>query len=98
VSVRASWEQGYVTMVRVRNTGKASRTWSVTVTHSDTQNITLRNTWNASGRQSGDRFTFTGASLAPGATFDFGFQASKNGRGNARPAGCTAVGGRCTVS
>ena len=85
-------------MVRVRNTGTTARTWSVTVTHSADQNITLRYTWNAKGHQSGDSFTFTGGPLAAGASFDFGFQTAKTGRGNAHPAACTVVGGKCVVS
>lgn len=98
VTVSASWEQGYVAGVRIRNTGNTTRSWSVTVTHSRQQNLTLRNTWSASGQQNGDSFTFTGGPLAAGATVNFGYQAAKNGRGDARPAGCTVVGGRCGVS
>jgi hypothetical protein len=98
VNVGASWEEGYVAAVRVRNSGNTSRTWSVTVTHSRQRNLTLRNTWNARGRKNGDSVTFTGGPLAPGATADFGYQISKSGRGDARPAGCTVVGGRCSVS
>src|SRR5262249_5679032 len=39
VSVPASWEQGYVTSVRVRNTGTKAVTWIVTVTHSNQQDL-----------------------------------------------------------
>jgi cellulase/cellobiase CelA1 len=97
--VGASWEQGYVATARVTNDGEAAaRSWTVTVTH-DGDDLTLRNTWNAAGRQSGDSFTFTGGGpLASGETASFGFQAGKDGGGDARPANCTVVGGRCSVS
>ncbi len=98
MNVGASWEQGYVAAVRVQNTGKTSRTWTVRVTHSGQQNLTLRGVWNATGRQSGDTLTFTGGTLAPGATASFGYQVAKNGRGDARPSSCSVVGGRCSVS
>lgn len=98
VRVGAGWEQGYVAMARVTNDGEAARSWTVTVTHSGDDDVTLRNTWSAEGRQGGDSFTFTGGPLAPGETASFGFQAGTEGRGNARPAGCTVVGGRCSVS
>jgi cellulase/cellobiase CelA1 len=89
----ARWEQGYVASVRVQNTGKTARAWTVRVTH-DGPDLTLRGTWNATGRQSGDTLTFTGGTLAPGATAMFGYQVN----GDARPSGCTVVGGKCSVS
>jgi cellulase/cellobiase CelA1 len=85
-------------MVRVQNTGKTAKDWSVTVSHSGQDNLRLLGTWNARGSQSGDRLVFTGDSLAPGATASFGYQVNKTGRGNARPAGCSVVGGGCRVS
>lgn len=85
-------------MVRVQNTGNAAATWTVTVTHSGLRNLRLAGTWNARGSQNGDNVVFTGDALAPGATANFGYQVSKSGRGNARPAGCTVAGGRCGVS
>jgi cytoskeletal protein RodZ len=98
LSVPASWEQGYVGAVRVRNVGSGSRSWSVTVSHSGQDNLRLTGSWNARGSQSGDNLTFTGGPLAPGATITFGYQVSKSGRGNARPSGCSVVGGKCGVS
>ncbi|MFI5890847.1 cellulose binding domain-containing protein [Actinoplanes sp. NPDC051513] len=82
----------------MRNTGRAVASWSVTVRHSDQDNLRLLGTWNARGSQSGDNLTFTGGPLAPGASASFGYQVSKSGRGNARPSGCSVVGGTCGVS
>ena len=97
VNVGASWEQGYVAMVRVENTGKKSANWTVTVTHSNLSDLRLAGTWGARGTQQGSRIIFTGGPLAPGATVNFGYQTSKTGRGNARPSGCAIVGGQCGV-
>ncbi|MCU7725333.1 cellulose-binding domain-containing protein [Actinoplanes sp. KI2] len=98
VTVTASWDQGYVAQVRVRNNGDAAGSWSVTVSHADLNNLHLVSTWNATGKQSGDNVVFTGGPLAPGASAGFGYQVSKTGRGNARPSGCAVVGGSCRVS
>lgn len=98
MGVPASWEQGYVASVRVRNTGTKPITWTVTVTHSDQQDLTLGNTWGATGKQSGDTLTFTGGPLTAGQTVTWGYQVAKTGTGNARPAACTVVGGTCAVS
>ncbi|WP_433375102.1 cellulose binding domain-containing protein [Actinoplanes sp. CA-142083] len=98
MSLGASWEQGYVAAVRVQNTGNAAGSWNVTVGHSGQSNLRLLGTWNARGSQSGDTLTFTGGQLAPGASATFGYQVSKSGRGNARPSGCSVVGGKCAVS
>ncbi|WP_433301208.1 cellulose binding domain-containing protein [Actinoplanes sp. CA-030573] len=98
LAVGASWEQGYVGMVKVRNTGNVARSWTVTVSHSGLENLRFMGAWGARGTQSGDKIVLTGGPLAPGATASFGYQVSKTGRGNARPAGCTVVGGACSVS
>ncbi|GAA2641697.1 cellulose binding domain-containing protein [Paractinoplanes durhamensis] len=98
VSLGANWDQGYVAMVRIKNTGDRAAGWTVTVSHSGVDDLRLTNTWNARGSQQGNRLTFTGGELAPGASFSFGYQVSKGGRGNARPSGCSVVGGKCGVS
>jgi len=88
-----------VASVRVQNTGGATGSWSVTVSHATVNDLRLLGTWGAaSGRQSGDNVVFTGGSLAAGDSAGFGYQISKTGRGNARPSGCAVVGGRCRVS
>jgi cellulase/cellobiase CelA1 len=98
LSVPASWEQGYVAAVRIRNNGRAAQPWTVTVSNSGLDDLRLTGTWNARGSQSGTKLTFTGDALAPGASVTFGYQVSKNGRGGARPSGCSVVGGKCSMS
>ncbi|SNY28801.1 cellulose binding domain-containing protein [Paractinoplanes atraurantiacus] len=97
LSVTASWDQGYVAFVRVENSGDATAQWRVTVSHSGLDDMELRGVWNASGDRNGSSLSFSGGSLAPGKSVTFGYQISKSGRGNARPAGCSAVGGSCSV-
>lgn len=97
VSVGASWEQGYVAMVRVKNEGGFAAGWKVTVTHRGVENMRLLGVWNARGTQSGTSVIFTGDHLAAGATASFGYQVSMTGKGNARPSGCSVVGGKCSV-
>jgi cytoskeletal protein RodZ len=99
VSVSASWDQGYVASVRVRNTGNATGSWKVTVSHADLSNLRLVGTWgSARGTQSGDNVVFTGGPLAAGGSAGFGYQVSMSSRGNAHPSGCSVVGGKCGVS
>ncbi|WP_169789722.1 cellulose binding domain-containing protein [Actinoplanes subtropicus] len=95
----SSWDQGYVASVRVQNTGKATGSWTVTVSHADLRNLRLLGVWGtARGTQNGENVVFTGAPLAAGASTGFGYQVSATGRGNTRPSGCSVVGGRCGVS
>lgn len=97
VSLSASWDGGYVANVRLTNSGAKSVNWTVTVTHSGQTRLRLTETWNATGSQRGSSFVFTGGPLAPGATATFGFQSAGQSQGAARPAGCSVVGGTCTV-
>jgi len=97
LSVTASWQSGYMAVVRVVNEGDEPVRWKVTVSHSGQHDLQLRNTWNARGELSGSSLVFTGGTLAPGRTASFGFQTSKSGRGDARPADCNALGGTCRV-
>ena len=97
VGVTASWNAGYVAFVKVQNTGTAARTWSFTVTHPGQDGLRLGPVWGAGGTQQGTSLTFTGGPLAAGKSVTFGYQTSKTGPDNARPAGCTVVGGTCAV-
>ncbi|GID26695.1 cellulose binding domain-containing protein [Paractinoplanes brasiliensis] len=97
LSVGASWDEGYVAAVRVVNEGRTPVQWKVTVSHSGQRDLQLRGTWNARGDQQGSGLVFTGGTLAPGQQASFGYQVSKTGRGKARPAGCNALGGSCSV-
>jgi hypothetical protein len=95
--VTASWDSGYVAMVSVVNDGDKPIDWRVTVSHDDLKDLRLGGVWNARGNQQGTSMVFQGGTLAPGAEARFGYQASANGRGKARPATCNAVGGSCRV-
>ncbi|WP_250035555.1 cellulose binding domain-containing protein [Paractinoplanes maris] len=97
LSVGASWDGGYVAAVRVTNEGDRAVEWKVTVSHSGLEDLQLRGVWNARGNLTGSSIVFTGGKLEPGRTASFGYQTSKDGRGDARPAGCNAVGGSCRV-
>ena len=85
---QTQWETGYVIQPsRVTNTGSSTITsWTVTVTLPAGHAIT--GFWNATESVSGQTVTFHGVSfnstLAPGASGEFGFQAS-------RPSGNTAL-------
>ena len=89
---------GYVATARLQNTGTAPLSWRMTVSHSGLENLRLVGVWNARGSRDGETIILTGGPLAPGASITFGYQVSKTGRGDARPAGCTVVGGTCRMS
>jgi hypothetical protein len=96
LELRASWEQGYVADLRLVNNGSIPIAWRLTVSHSGQENLQLTAVWGtASGEQQGTVFDFEGGTLAAGASVMFGYQASKTGTGNAKPAGCALVGGGC---
>jgi cytoskeletal protein RodZ len=95
VMVGAGWSEGYIAAVKVTNTSDAATSWKVTVAHDDLPDLRLAGVWNASGSLQGDSLTFSGGNLAAGRSATFGYQATKTGRGNARPSGCSVVGGTC---
>lgn len=98
VSTSSSWGGGYVAMVKVTNTGTAAASWSMSVSHGSVSGLRLYNTWNAQGTQRGDTFAFTGASLAPGQSASFGYQAGSRSRDRLKPSGCSVGSGTCHVS
>jgi endoglucanase len=92
---QSQWQNGYVVQpARVTNTGTAAITgWTVTVALPAGHAIT--GFWNATESVSGQTVTFHGvsfnSSLAPGATGEFGFQASRPDGNTALPtATCTS--------
>jgi cellulose binding protein with CBM2 domain len=98
LTLSGSWDTGYIATLRVENTGTAAGAITVTVTHHNQPGLRLGPVWNATGEQHGDTFTFHADSVAPGASTTFGYQGNKDTGANARPAGCTIVGGSCRVS
>ena len=97
VRVSGSWQFGYTGRVTIENEGNAARDWRITVTHSDVDNLRLFSIWGARGSRDGDTVVFTGGSLKPGGSVSFRYQVSKTGHGDARPSGCSVVGGTCRV-
>ncbi|MEU7907774.1 cellulose binding domain-containing protein [Actinoplanes sp. NPDC049118] len=96
-SVGASWERGFVAWVRVTNTGKTARNWTVTITHDSRAEVRITNAWNAQLDRRGDTNVLTGGPLAPGASFSFGFEATKQVRSRIQPTGCTVDGTPCRL-
>jgi endoglucanase len=83
-SINSSWPGGFTADVTVTNTGTTTwNNWKVTWTVPS--GVTLTNGWSATFAVSGSTWTMTGpsyaASLAPNASFSFGFQ----GAGSSTP-------------
>jgi endo-1,4-beta-xylanase len=93
--VQTQWQTGYVIQPsRVTNTGTTTITgWTVTVTLPANHAIT--GLWNATMSVSGQTVTFHGVSfnstLAPGASGEFGFQASRPDGNTALPTAATCT-------
>ncbi|GID98204.1 cellulose binding domain-containing protein [Amorphoplanes digitatis] len=96
-AVGASWDRGFVAMVRVTNTGTTARNWTVTVSYDSRAEVRITNAWNAQLDRQGDTNVLTGGPLAPGASFSFGFEATKQTRNRIQPSGCTVDGTPCRL-
>jgi hypothetical protein len=81
----------------VVNNGSAPMAWRLTVNHSGQENLQLGGVRGASGEQQGDAIVFHGETLNAGASVTFGYQVSKTGSGDAKPASCSLVGGGCRL-
>jgi poly(hydroxyalkanoate) depolymerase family esterase len=95
-----TWNTGFTADVTVTNTStSAINGWTVTWTWPGNQQVT--NAWNASVTQSGGQATARNvsynATIAPGATTDFGFQGTYSGT-NTAPSGFALNGTACTTS
>lgn len=98
LTVRASRGRGYAATGSVTNNGTAPLQWRVTVTHPAGDDVRLRGVRGATASQSGNTLLFQGGPLAPGASAQFGYRVSRDGRrGDARPSGCSVVGGTCQM-
>ncbi|WP_305789590.1 cellulose binding domain-containing protein [Symbioplanes lichenis] len=91
----ASWREGFIGWLTVRNKGEKPATWTVTVTFPSRADVRLGPVWNARATTSGDTVTFTGGPLAPGASVDAGFSAGKSTRGKVAPVSCSIAGRSC---
>ena len=93
---QTQWQTGYVIQpARVTNTGTTTiNGWTVTVTLPAGHAIT--GSWNATSTVNGQTVTFRGvnfnSTLAPGASGEFGFQASRPNGNTALPTATCAAG------
>lgn len=94
-STGASWDRGFTAWVRVTNTGKTTRNWTVTVSYDSRAEVRITDAWNATLERKDGANVLTGGPLAPGASFSFGFEASKQVRNRIQPTGCTVDGTPC---
>lgn len=97
-STSASWRDGFITAIRVVNSGPAARDFTITLTYPSRAGVEVRGAWNATATRNGDTITLRGNSLAAGGSINVGFQASKQSRDSVRPSGCSVSGGSCRVS
>jgi hypothetical protein len=93
----ASWESGIVAWIQVTNTGGTAAAWKLTLSYESRARVRVTNAWNAQHDRQGETHTFTGATLAPGASVTFGFEATKQVRRDVRPASCAVEGSACRL-
>lgn len=90
-TIQSSWAQGFNANVTVTNTGATAAGWTVRWTVP--AGVTLANGWSATFATSGNNWTMTPPSyqltLAPGASFTYGFQG--NGPASPAPSGTTCT-------
>ncbi|GAA3347827.1 hypothetical protein GCM10020358_64080 [Amorphoplanes nipponensis] len=94
----ASWERGFIGAVQVTNTSGQPRAWTVRIAYPAAAGVRVGNVWNAQLTRQDDAFVLTGGPLAPGATANLGFEASKQVRDAIQPTACTVDGAPCRVS
>ena len=97
-SVGASWDSGFIAAVLVRNTGPTPLNWSVSVRYDDDARVRIGQARNATITRDNGTTVLSGGPLAPGATQNVGFQASKRGRDRVGPPSCTINGSPCAMS
>jgi hypothetical protein len=96
-STGASWDRGFTAWVRVTNAGRTARNWTVTLTYDPDADVRIGNAWNAHLERKDGANVLTGGPLAPGDSFSFGFEASKQVRNKIKPTGCTVDGTQCQL-
>jgi Cellulose binding domain len=95
--VVANQDNGFIAALLVRNPGPTPQNWTVRVRYDDAAGVRIGQAWNATISRSGDTTVLTGGPLAPGATQNVGFQATRRGHGRLGPPSCTINGSRCAV-
>jgi cellulase/cellobiase CelA1 len=94
----ADWDRGFIAMLRVHNTSKTAQNWSITIRFDDRSGVRIGPVWNAVTSRNGDATVLRGSSpLAPGATLNVGFEATKRGRGQTRAPSCSINGSPCAM-
>jgi hypothetical protein len=96
--VGSSWDTGFVGGVTVTNVSRTPQSWTVTVRYDRSAGVRVTQAWNATLTRQGDTNAFRGGPLAPGATQNFGFEATKQAGGPVRPAACAVNQTACRVS
>jgi cellulase/cellobiase CelA1 len=97
-AVGTSWDTGFIGAVRVRNMSAVPQNWAVAVRWDGAAGVRITQAWNASLSSRGDVTVLSGGPLAPGATQNLGFEATKQLTGPVRPASCTVNGSWCRMS
>lgn len=90
------WDAGFTATVTITNRGPAVNGWTLAFAFAGNQHIS--NAWNGTATQSGSAVSVRdggwNASIAPGASVSFGFQATYSGA-NAAPVAFTLNGAAC---
>jgi hypothetical protein len=97
-AVGSSWDTGFIGAVRVRNVSAVPQNWAIAVRWDGAAGVRITQAWNASLSRRGDVTVLSGGPLAPGATQNLGFEATKQVTGPVRPASCTVNGSWCRMS
>jgi hypothetical protein len=94
-SLGASWDTGFIGSVRLQNTGSTPQNWTVVVRYDSADGVRVGQAWNGEATRQGDTTIFRGGPLAPGATKNLGFEATKRTPDRVLPASCTVNGSAC---
>ncbi|MEV6598180.1 cellulose binding domain-containing protein [Actinoplanes sp. NPDC051346] len=89
--------RSFMVAIQVTNTGTTPDDFRVSLTYAPGDGVQLTGVWNGELSHSGDTWTITGGTLAPGASTIVGFQATKQTRDGVRPSGCAVNGTPCRV-
>lgn len=95
--VYSSWPDGFTTGIELANHTGTTQTWKLKLVHERADGVRVKELWNATLQQGGATTNvFVGGALAPGATLNFGFNASKTSRNAVHPTSCTINNRACS--
>ena len=95
LTVTSSWDDGYVAVLTVHNSGSTTVPWTGTVGNARRLHVRLGNAWNATASQDGSTIVLRGEPLAPGRTITAGYQVSAAADSYPHPSACTLTGSTC---